>query len=254
MEFMLHISKLTKQFGGLVAVHDVSFLVDKGEIVGIIGPNGAGKTTLINMVSGIFQPTTGQIFFNGEDITGLTSYRIAQKGIGRTFQLTSLFSKMVVLENVMVAVCLKIKMPWWMSTFRPLLSTKQVVQRAEEIIDFVGLSPWKYELSTNLPFGCQRRLELSIALALNPEVLLLDEPLSGMTGNESQEMIGLLKSLKENGMTLLIIEHNVRALINLCDRMIAMNYGKKIVEGTADEVIKNGAVVESYLGALRFDR
>jgi branched-chain amino acid transport system ATP-binding protein len=249
---LLEVTELSKFFGGLAAISDLSFQVHKGEILGLIGPNGAGKTTLFNVITGVFKPSRGQIKFKGADLVGLPPHGIAKKGIGRTFQSTILYHEMTVLENVLVGTHLQINLRLWGA----LLNSKGYCdmedrsrQKALEIIDFMGLNEVKQVKAKNLPHGHQRKLGVCIALITRPELLLLDEPVTGMNPVESADMIEHIKKIQKLlGITLVVIEHNMKALMGLSNRIVAINYGKLIAEGLPHEIRQNEQVVEAYLG------
>ena len=249
---LLEVTGLTKFFGGLAAIYDLSFQVKKGEILGLIGPNGAGKTTLYNVITGVFKPTRGRINFKGENLVGLPPYEIAKRGIARTFQSTVLYREMTVLENVMVGSHLWVNFTFWgamlnSQNYRGV--NKQSRQKALETIRFMGLDEVKEVKAKNLPHGYQRKLGVCIALITRPELLLLDEPITGMNPVESAEMIELIRRIQTQlGITVVVIEHNMRALMGLSDRVVAINYGKLLVEGLPHEVRQNEQVVEAYLG------
>jgi len=249
---LLEVTGLTKFFGGLAAIYDLSFQVKKGEILGLIGPNGAGKTTLYNVITGVFKPTRGRINFKGENLVGLLPYEIAKRGIARTFQSTVLYREMTVLENVMVGSHLWVNFTFWgamlnSQNYRGV--NKQSRQKALETIRFMGLDEVKEVKAKNLPHGYQRKLGVCIALITRPELLLLDEPITGMNPVESAEMIELIRRIQTQlGITVVVIEHNMRALMGLSDRVVAINYGKLLVEGLPHEVRQNEQVVEAYLG------
>jgi len=249
---LLEVTGLTKFFGGLAAIYDLSFQVKKGEILGLIGPNGAGKTTLYNVITGVFKPTRGRINFKGENLVGLPPYEIAKRGIARTFQSTVLYREMTVLENVMVGSHLWVNFTFWgamlnSQNYRGV--NKQSRQKALETIRFMGLDEVKEVKAKNLPHGYQRKLGVCIALITRPELLLLDEPITGMNPVESAEMIELIRRIQAQlGITVVVIEHNMRALMGLSDRVVAINYGKLLVEGLPHEVRQNEQVVEAYLG------
>jgi branched-chain amino acid transport system ATP-binding protein len=230
--------KLTKNFGGLTAVSDVDFYVDKGEIVGLIGPNGAGKTTLFNLISATYTPKPGKIIFKGKNITGLKPYQICRMGIARTFQTVKVFGNLSVLENVRLA-----------SLFgNPKKPTEsEATKEALELLDFVGLkdisSPAK-----DLTLGNQKRLEMARALAARPDLLLLDELMAGLNQTEVGEAMDDIREIRSKGVTIIMIEHVMKAIMNVCDRIIVLNYGKKIAEGTPQEIANSKTVIEVYLG------
>jgi branched-chain amino acid transport system ATP-binding protein len=249
---LLEIRGLTKRFGGLTAVDSLDFDVIQGEILGLIGPNGAGKTTLFNLISGVLQPTQGKIFFKGRNITGLKTHKRAAKGIVRTFQSDNLFPDMTVLENVVLAHHLYSKTSFWGALFNLSTARKDrqdVRQKSLTILDYAGLSSLKNELAKNLSHGHQRSLGVALALAASQEVLLLDEPLTGMNSGEVTAMLDLIRDIRKNGRTLVLVEHNMRAIMSLCDRIVAINFGKKMAEGLPNEIQNNQDVIDAYLGA-----
>jgi branched-chain amino acid transport system ATP-binding protein len=249
---LLEIKKLTKAFGGLIAVDDLSLDIDKGEIFGLIGPNGAGKTTVFNLVSGVLSCTGGKIFYEREDITGLNMYQIAARGLVRTFQLPTLFNNFTVLKNVLMGQHLHAEMGFWRSLFDTSYKKgreSEILARANEILHEVGLADRKDELASNLPHGHCKILQVAISLGCQPALLLLDEPFTGMNLQEVNEMMGLINKLRDNrGITFIIVEHNVKALMDLCDRIGVLNFGKKIAEGTPKEISQNEGVIRAYLG------
>lgn len=248
---ILKVSDLTKHFGGLVAVNGLSFQVAESEILGVIGPNGAGKTTVLNIISGFLQPTRGKIVFDGQNITGLKAHRISRLGMGRNFQSSILLMSLPVIENVFAAFHMNYKTSAWKRLLRLPSAIKEETtfrQKGEEILCKMGLSPVKNELARNLPHGHQRILGVCIALATNPKLLLLDEPVTGMNQNEIQTMLSLIRQIRDSGVSIAIIEHNMDAIMSLCDRVIVLNYGQKIAEGNPKEIQVNERVIEAYLG------
>ena len=235
---ILEIKNLTRIFGGLSAVKDISFSVYPGEIYGIIGPNGAGKTTTFNMISGFLQPTEGTVTYLENDITGLLPHDICDKGIARTFQITQSFPKLTALETVMVGAFLRYS------------SREEAQKRANEILEVVGLNQKANILTENLTLPDLKKLEVAKALATDPEVVLLDEVIAGLTDNEVREVVDLLRKINlETGITFIMIEHVMEAIISLCDRTLVLNFGQKITEGTPSEVTSDDRVIEAYLGS-----
>lgn len=248
---LLELKKLTKCFGGLTAVNELDMLVERGKIVGLIGPNGAGKTTAFNMISGTFSPTRGKVIFKDRDITGLSPHSIASIGLVRTFQLTTLFKEMSVLQNILLGLHLRSNIKLWSTIFNPAISRKndeQHLSRAIELANFVGLREKHQDIAKNLSHGHQKALQLAIALAANPELLLLDEPFNGMSTEEQEEMIDKINNIRDRGITILIVEHVMSIIMKICDKLYVLNFGKKIAEGSPQEICENKEVIEAYLG------
>lgn len=248
---MLEVKKLTKYFGGLAAVNELDLRVNPTEILGLIGPNGAGKTTFFNVASGFFPPTSGQVLFDGRDITRLKAHDIAHLGISRTFQASTLFMKLSVLENVFTGYHMSYRTGFLKRILHTPSARKEEAefrQRALEILEFMGLASLKEELAANLPHGHQRILGVCMALTTNPKLLLLDEPVTGMNPNETENMIHLIRQIRDRGITIVVVEHDMKAVMNLCDRIAVLNYGRKIAEGLPKEIRENKEVVEAYLG------
>jgi branched-chain amino acid transport system ATP-binding protein len=248
---ILRVEDVTKEFGGLRAVDNLSFNVYQSEILGIIGPNGAGKSTILGAISGFSAATSGKIIFKGKDITNLKSHSIAGLGISHNFQSLVLFMSKSVIDNVFMAYHMNYKTASWQSLLRlpsAVKEEKALVQAGEQILEKTGLYPFKNELARNLPYGYQRILGVCVALATHPSLLLLDEPMTGMNQNEIQTMMHLVKGIRDSGITIVMIEHNMEAVIGICDRIVVLNYGQKIAEGTPQETRQYEKVIEAYLG------
>jgi branched-chain amino acid transport system ATP-binding protein len=233
---LLEVSKLTKNFGGLRANDNVDLIVSKGEIIGLIGPNGAGKTTLFNCIAGFYTPSSGNVTFNGEDITGLPSNEICFKGIARTFQIVRVFKDMSVLDNVMVGA------------FNRTHVAAKARQKSMEVLDFCGLAPQKNQLAGSLTIANKKRLELVKAYATAPTLLMLDEAMAGLNQTETAEAVALIKKIREKGTTIILVEHVMEVVMPISDRVLVLDYGKKIAEDAPGKILNNEEVIKAYLG------
>lgn len=254
---LLSVNNLTKVFGGLIANTDVSFNVNQNEIVGIIGPNGAGKTTCFNLISGFLKPSSGEVIFNGKDITKMMPYETASLGMTRTFQHTSVFSNLSVFESVMTGQHLAAKKLIGISLFARKKYHEEMNKQREKtikILKLMGLLEKKDVIANRLPYGEQRKLEIAITLAANPKLLLLDEPAAGMNDIESANLVQIIKELKQNGISVLIVEHDMKVVMNLCDFIIVLDQGRKIAEGTPNEIRNNPQVIKVYLGESDYSK
>src|SRR5512134_1334485 len=248
---LLDLADVGKSFGGLAALSGVSFGVEEGEILGLIGPNGAGKTTLFNVITSIFPPTRGRVRFRGESIGGLRPHSVAKKGISRTFQNIRLFSGMTARENVMVGRHARSRAGIWGSVLRTgsqRAEEARIREKTDELLALMGLAGGEELPAGKLPYGHQRRLEIARALAAEPSLLLLDEPAAGMNDSETREIQQLILTIRGLGVTVLLIEHDMSLVMKVCDRLVVLNFGQKIAEGTPEEVRGNPEVVEAYLG------
>ncbi len=256
MKTILNVKNLTKNFGGLCAVSNVSMTINEGELIGLIGPNGAGKTTLFNLLTGVYEPSSGLIELMDQDksiqIGGLKPYKITNLGVARTFQNIRLFKSMTVLENVKVAMHKNIRYGSLAAILRLpsyYKEEKWVEEKAEELLKEVGLYSLRNELATNLPYGKQRRLEIARALAIQPKILYLDEPAAGMNPQETKELTELIDHIREEyKLTVILIEHDMSLVMKICERIYVLNYGKMIANGTPEEIKQNEFVVKAYLG------
>ncbi len=230
---------VTKYFGGLAAVSQVDFKIPKGKVVGLIGPNGAGKTTLFNLVSGVLIPKSGTINFKTENITGMQSYRICRKGVARTFQSVNVFGNMPVVENVLLGAIFGNSNP---------SSEKEAAEEAMNLLEFVGLSEMRSVPTQSLTLGDKKRLEVARALATKPELLLLDELMAGLNHTELTETMELVNKIRDRGITIFMIEHVMRVIMSICDRIIVLHHGEKIAEGTPKSIAANKTVIKAYLG------
>ena len=248
---ILEVVKVTKRFGGLEALKDVDLQIESGELAGLIGPNGAGKSTFFDVLSGVTRPSAGKVFFQGEDITGKKPHRIAEKGLVRTFQATRLYANLSVLTNVYMACHIPAKTNIVGDMIGlPYIKRreKEAWQRTVDIVELVGLETASQELAKNLPHGYQRALGVAIALATGPKLLCLDEPVTGMNVEETRFMMGLIERIRKEGVTILLVEHAMKVVMGICDKIAVLNFGKKIAEGKPEDIQGNQGVIEAYLG------
>jgi len=233
---VLDVRGVSRFFGGLAALTDVSFTVEKGEILGLIGPNGAGKTTMFNVVNGFYAPSRGEVFFKGQRISGLKPHQICQRGLARTFQVVKPLQRMSTLDNVVASAFLRSK------------TKAEALRKSEEILKFTGLWEERDMLSKGLPLGSRKRLEIARALATEPDLLLLDEACAGLNPSELDTSIEIIRKIKERGITIMIIEHHMKVIMSISDRIVVLTYGQKLAEGTPEQIAHNPEVIKAYLG------
>jgi branched-chain amino acid transport system ATP-binding protein len=248
---ILEVQGLTKRFGGLTAVNNVSFSVDKGAIISVIGPNGAGKSTLFKLISSFLAPTSGRVNYDGKTITGLPPHAVARRGVVRTFQETTIFKEMTALQNVIVAHQLRCRassLGIYFSSATARADEERFRNSAIEILEYLGLTAVMYLVARNLPHGHLRALGIAVAMAAEPKVLLLDEPFSGMNIEETDAAVKLVRGIRDRGVTVVLVEHDMSAVMRISDKIVVLNFGTKIAEGTPAEVRQNEAVIVAYLG------
>lgn len=238
---LLEAKGLTKRFGGLVAVNNLSLNVEKGQIVALIGPNGAGKTTAFNMISGFYKPNEGQVFFDGQNITGLRPDQVCKLGLARTFQVVKPFPELSALDNVMVGA------------YSRTNDNHTAREKAREILDFLGMGGMEKQLAGSLPIAGRKRLEIAKALATDPKIILLDEAMAGLRPKETDEIIELVRKISQQGVSLLLVEHVMRVIMSLADRIVVVHHGEKLAEGDPQTIVQDKAVIDAYLGEVATD-
>lgn len=252
---MFETRELTRFFGGVCAVNDINLTIREKEIVGLIGPNGAGKTTVFNLITGFIRPSGGMVLLNGRSLVGKKPHTIARAGIGRTFQIAKSFPQFTVTQNMMAAGHLYGRAGFWEGLLRTSpyrRKEKEIFDHAMRTLGLVGLEPWKDAIAATLPHAHQKLLGIAMALATAPRLLLLDEPLEGMNGEEVDRALEIIAAIRDRGVTILLIEHNMRAVMRICDRIVVINFGQEIARGTPDDVKRNEEVIKAYLGATDY--
>jgi branched-chain amino acid transport system ATP-binding protein len=251
MRRILDVQRISKSFGGLGALYDVSFHVNEGELVGIIGPNGAGKTTLFNLITNIHKIDRGRIYFDGDEITNMSTHSIVKRGISRTFQSTTLFDEQLVVDNILIAHRCRAHVNLWDAIFRTrrnMQEERKSLGKAEEILELTGLASKKLNLAGSLSQESQKRLSIALALATVPKLMLLDEPSAGINFAEVGDLVNLIKRIQKKGITVCLVEHKMRIVMSICERLIVLHHGRKIAEGLPSEVSKDQGVIKAYLG------
>jgi branched-chain amino acid transport system ATP-binding protein len=247
----LEIQNLVMRFGGVVAVNDVSLTIQPGKIHGLIGPNGSGKTTIFNVVSGYYKPTSGKVIFDGKVISGLPAHQITALGFARTFQNLRLFKTMTVLDNVLVAMGHHVQTKLWQAILDPISSNREdrvLIEKAMDLLNLFGIADFARERATSLPYGHQRRVEMARALATDPKIVLFDEPAAGLNEVETERLSETLLKIRDSGITIFLVEHDMRLVMGICDVVSVLDYGKKIAEGNTQAIRTDPVVIEAYLG------